>query len=77
MRDIIVEFAGWVQIAPENVTFINIDKKGGMPPIDGFQWLALSEEERGDYILESVIDVQRDCRDGNYVQIDVFEDDSI
>ena len=78
MRDIIVEFSGWVRLAPENAKFVNIstiDEKGDMPPIDGFQWLALSEEERGDYILESVIDAQRDAHDGDYVEIDVSEDD--
>lgn len=90
MKDIIVEFSGWVRIAPENAKFINIDtivrgwsnldvladEKHHMSPIDGLQWLALSKEEREDYILKNVIDAQRDADDGDYNEIRVFEDDS-
>jgi hypothetical protein len=85
MSDIIVEFSGWVRITPENAKFVNInaiDEKGKtlagvMTPIDGLQWLALSEEERGNYILKSVIDAQQDADVGEYDRIDVFEDDSV
>lgn len=75
MKDIIVEFAGWVRITPKNAKFVCIASDG--PDINGEQWLALDENTRSDYILESVIDAQRDADDGDYVQIDVFEDDSI
>ena len=74
MRDIIVEFSGWVRIAPEKAQFVCIGSDG--PDINGEQWLALDEDARGDYILEDVIAAQRDAHDGDYVQIDVFEDDS-
>ena len=75
MKDIIVEFSGWVRITPENAKFVNISTID-MPPIDGFQWLALSEEERGNYILKSVIDAQQDADAGGYDRVRVFEDDS-
>ena len=73
MKDIIVEFSGWLRIAPKNAKFICIGHDGS--DISGEQWLALNEDARGDYILESIIDVQRDAYDGGYDHIDVSEDD--
>ena len=75
MKDIIVEFSGWVRIAPSKANFVCIGSDG--PDINGKEWLALDEDARSDYILEDVIAVQRDCEDGDYDHIDVFEDDSI
>ncbi len=74
MKDIIVEFSGWLRITPKNVKFVSLLQG---PDINGEQWLALDDLSRCDYILESVIDAQRDAHDGDYAQIDVFEDDSI
>lgn len=74
MKDIIVEFSGWVRIMPSKARFVCIGSD--KPDINGEQWLALDEDARGDYILEDVIAVQRDCYDGDYDLIDVFEDDS-
>lgn len=73
MKDIIVEFAGWVRISPQNVRFQHSSTDN---IITGVEWLALSESNREDYILECVIATQRDAQDKEYVQIDVFEDDS-
>tara|TARA_A100001515_G_scaffold117160_1_gene99084 strand:- start:1277 stop:1504 length:228 start_codon:yes stop_codon:yes gene_type:complete len=75
MKDIIVEFSGWIRIEPKKAKFVCIGSDG--PDINGEQWLALDEDARFDYILESVIDAQRDSHDGDYDHIDVFEDDSI
>ena len=75
MRDIIIEFSGWVRITPKNTKFVCIHD-ADKPDIDGEQWLALDHEQRSDYILEDVIATQRDCDDGDYTLIDVFEDDS-
>ena len=75
MRDIIIEFSGWVRITPKNTKFVCIHD-ADKPDIDGEQWLALDHEQRSDYILEDVIAAQRDCDDGDYTLIDVFEDDS-
>ena len=74
MKDIIVEFSGWLRIEPKKAKFVCIGSDG--PVINGEQWLALDEDARGDYILETVIDAQRDSHDGNYYDIDVFEDDT-
>ena len=63
MRDIIIEFSGWVRITPKNTKFVCIHD-ADKPDIDGEQWLALDHEQRSDYILEDVIAAQRDCDDG-------------
>ena len=73
MRDIIGEFSGWFRIEPKKAKFVCIGSDG--PDISGEQWLALDEDTRGDYILESIIDAQRDAYDGGYDHIDVSEDD--
>ena len=74
MNDIIIDFSGWVRMTPKKTLFICIgDDK---PDIDGEQWIALDDEQRSDYILDDIIAAQRDCDDGNYSLIDVFEDDS-
>lgn len=70
MTDIVVDFAGWIRISPENVKFVCIGRD--MPDIDGFQWLALSEDERVDYILEDAVAAIRDSDDGSWDQIDVM-----
>ena len=75
MRDIIIEFSGWVRMTPKNTKFLCIHKDD-KPDIDGEHWLALDHEQRSDYILEDIIATQRDCDDGDYTFIDVFEDDS-
>ena len=74
MKDIIIDFNGWVRISPKKVTFVCIgDDK---PEINGEEWQRLSEDDRSDYILEDVIAAQRDCDDGSYDEIDVFTDPS-
>jgi len=74
MKDIIVEFSGWVRMTPKKVSFVYIGSD--KPDINGEQWLALDEDAQSDYILEDVITAQRDCDDGDYEHIDVFEDDT-
>lgn len=74
MRDIIGEFSGWFRIEPKKAKFVCIGSDG--PDISGEQWLALDEDAQNDYILQDVIAAQRDCDDGNYEHIDVFEDDT-
>ena len=73
MKDIIVEFAGWVQLSPANVKFVKMGEQDERPDvITGVEWQKLDEDDQGDYVLEDVIDAQRDCDDGSYDQINVF-----
>lgn len=72
-KDIIVEFSGWVRMTPKKTNFVCIGSD--KPDINGEQWLKLSDDDKSDYIIK-VLDAQRDCDDGSYDLIDVFEDDS-
>ena len=81
MKDLIVEFSGWVRLSPENAKFVSYKRKIGEQDerpdmITGVNWQKLDKESQGDYVLESVIDAQRDGDDGDYTSIDVFEDDT-
>jgi hypothetical protein len=80
MKDIIVEFSGWVRLSPEKVKFVKVTSRSHPDErpdkITGEDWQKLDEESQGDYILESVIDAQRDGDDGDYSSIDVFADDT-
>lgn len=70
MKDIIVEFSGWVRIEPKKAKFVCIGSDG--PDINGEQWLALDKNARSGYILESVRDAQRDADDWGYERTDIF-----
>ena len=77
MRDIIVEFSGWVRLSPANAKFVKIGEQDERPDmITGVEWQNLDDDDQGDYILEDVIAAQRDADDGDYQQIDWFVDDS-
>jgi hypothetical protein len=73
MSNIVVEFSGWVVADPDKTLFFKIGDSEGPETIDGKQWLALDEDDRGDYILDNVIDAQRDSLDGDYLEIDIEE----
>ena len=77
MRDIIVEFSGWVRLSPASAKFVKIGEQDERPDmITGEAWQQLDDDDQGDYILEDVIDAQRDGDDGDYQQIDWFVNDS-
>ena len=77
MKDIIVEFSGWVRITPDKVRFRQITDNEKPSTISGVQWLALDEETRyGDYVLEDFLAAQRDSHDGELIDLEVFEDDT-
>ena len=78
MKDIIIEVSYWVGLAHENAKFVKMGEQDERPDIiTGVNWLALDEDARGDYVLEDVIAAQRDSHDGEIVDLQVFEDDSI
>ena len=75
MRDIIVEFSGWVRLSPASAKFVKI---GEHDIITGEAWQQLDDDDQGNYILE---DVRMQAGNpalvvGDYQQIDVFVDDS-
>lgn len=70
MEEILIEFSGWIKLSPEKINFVNIGSKEEKT-INGTEWIKLSEEERSDYVVEDLIDAQRDAEDGCYDTIDV------
>jgi hypothetical protein len=64
---IIVEFSGWIEVN-DNTKFYNVETD---ETILASNWLALDETDRENYIVENVIDAQRDCIDGNYIDITI------
>jgi len=75
MSDIVVEFSGWIVADPYKTKFLKVEdlysedsgKQDTRPEtINGKQWLELDESEQSDYILDNVIDAQRDSLDGDY-----------
>jgi hypothetical protein len=71
MEKITVTYSGWCEIDAEDVVFINIQDDS--PNITGKEWLKLSLEERGNYILENVNDVIQNSTDGEWTEIDIEE----
>jgi len=69
MKDIIVEFSGWVRLSPENARFINVHTLNDDDIITGVEFQQLSENEQQDYILDDIIAAQRDGHDGDYDEI--------
>ena len=77
MKDIIVEFSGWVRITPDKARFQRITDNEKPSTISGVQWPALDEATRdGDYVLEDCVAAQRDGHDGELIDLSVFEDDT-
>lgn len=76
MKDIVVEFSGWVRLCAEDASFINIHTLRDEDKITGVEFQQLSEDEQQNYILEDIIAAQRDGHDGDYDEIrwEVSED---
>ena len=66
-KDIVVEFYGWVKISPQNIRYHYIGEDESAPEfITGVEWQNLSEEMRGNYIMEDAIAAIRDADDGGW-----------
>lgn len=73
MKDIVVEFSGWVRISPHKVKFIKIGSDEDQI-INGAEWQNLSEEDKSSFILEDLIKVQADAEDGEYISIEITQE---
>jgi hypothetical protein len=76
MSKIIVSMSGWCEANPEKVKFMYVGPEqyglmstGGT--ITGTEWLALPENDRGDYILECIESAFETAFDGEYNDIDI------
>ena len=77
MNDIVVEYSGWIRLSPQNIRFEYIGQDDMPQNIDGVQWQALSEDERGDYIIEDAIAAIRDSDDGEWMDLDALIDQPV
>ena len=75
MSDIVVEFSGWIVADPDSTMFFYVGKDERYGRITGKQWLELDESERSDYVLDNLIDAQRDSHDGSYDMINIEKTD--
>lgn len=66
---LIVEFSGWCRISLDKVKFIDLNGDPDNYTISGTEWAKLTPERKSMCVLEDVIAVQRDCEDGDYVDI--------
>ena len=72
MSKIIVSVAGWCEADPSRTMFQYLGDRDDVDKlISGEQWLSLTEDDRGDYILENVLTAFKYSLDGEYDQIDV------
>jgi len=72
MSKIIVSVSGWCEADPSRTMFQYLGDRDDVDKlISGEQWLSLTEDDRGDYILENVLTAFKYSLDGDYEQIDV------
>ena len=69
---IIISMSGWCEADPSRTMFQYLGDRDDVDKlISGEQWLSLTEDDRGDYILENVLTAFKYSLDGEYEQIDV------
>ena len=73
MTQIVIDFSGWLKIQPENAVFQNTDTE---KLISGTEWLNLTEDDRENYVLESVIDALKTCSDNEWTDIQILNQDT-
>jgi len=72
MSKIIVSVSGWCEADPSRTMFQYLGDRDDVDKlISGEQWLSLTEDDRGDYILENVLTAFKYSLDGEYDQVDV------
>jgi len=72
MSKIIISMAGWCEADPSRTMFQYLGDRDDVDKlISGEQWLSLTEDDRGDYILENVLTAFKYSLDGEYDQVDV------
>ena len=83
MKRLIVEFSGWVECNPEETWFQYIGNDpfegvmGGDVRITGKEYMTLSPEQQGDFILESLGEAIQYSVDGEFVDINLEVEEPI
>lgn len=66
-----IEFSGWLTIDPDNIFFVHAET---FVPISGTEYLKLTEEQKGDYFLDSLAKCIDRADDLSFEQIDITND---
>ncbi|HAI57820.1 MAG TPA: hypothetical protein DCM04_07740 [Saprospirales bacterium] len=80
-KRLIVEFSGWMECDPEKTTFVYVGDDafegvmGGDIHITGREYMTLSPEQQGDFILSCLGETYMDSLDGELVHCDVEIDE--
>lgn len=83
MKRLIVEFSGWVECNPEETWFQYIGNDpfegvmGGDVRITGKEYMTLSPEQQGDFILESLGEAIQYSVDGEFGDINLEVEEPI
>ena len=70
-NEIVIDIGGWVALDPSKVDFVYIGGAGKPEYIKGDEWWELSDDERGDYILEDLVKCIKDADDASWGEIEV------
>ena len=80
-KRLIVEFSGWMECDPEKTSFVYVGDDafegvmGGDIHITGREYMTLSPEQQGDFILHCLGETYMDSLDGELVHCDVEIDE--
>ena len=82
MKRLVVEFSGWVECNPEKTKFqyIGPEQYGLMSTggqITGDEYMALSPEQQGDFVLESLGEAIQYSVDGEFADINLEVEEPI
>lgn len=72
-KEIVVDFSGWLKLRPETARFQNAETQ---EIITGDDYIKLSDDDREDYVLDSVISGLRDCFDSSWESIEIIIQDA-
>ena len=70
-KKITIDFSGTIIIDPENINFTAIDTDGEEVLIPGTKWIKLSEDEKSEYVIESLAHAFNDADEIDSLEIDV------
>jgi hypothetical protein len=72
---ITIDFSGTIIIDPEDINFYAIHTDGEEVTITGTQWMKLSEDEKSEYVIESLAHALNDADEIDNLEIDVNVED--
>jgi len=69
--NLVIEFSGYLNVSPNSVRFQYIGTENKQPVINGNKYIKLTDEEKQDYIIESIAKTIEVAEDVDYDEIKV------